>query len=73
MKAYLSTTATLFGLLALAHVWRIIGEWPRVMHDSGELIEAAIGVIAALLSLWACRLLREQLRRRRESGHAPAA
>jgi hypothetical protein len=58
MKAYLITTGSLFGLLAAVHVWRIIGEWPRLMTDTGEILEAAIGVVALGLSLWAWRLLR---------------
>jgi hypothetical protein len=61
MKTYLVVTGSLFALLALAHLWRVIGEWPRLMHDSGEMIEAAIGVLAATLSVWAWRLLRAHL------------
>ena len=45
MKPCLITTGSLFAQLADAHVWRIIGEWPRLLHDSGEIIEAAIGVV----------------------------
>ena len=33
MKAYLVTTGTLFALLALVHLWRIIAEWPRLATD----------------------------------------
>ena len=58
MRAYLLTTGALFGLLAVAHVWRVIAEWPRLMTDSGEIVEAAIGVVAAALCLWAWRLSR---------------
>jgi hypothetical protein len=58
MKAYLITTGSLFGLLALAHVWRIVGDWPRLVNDPGEILEAAIGVVAAALCVWAWRLLR---------------
>ncbi len=58
MKAYLMTTGTLFALLALVHLWRIIGEWPRLITDPGEILEAAIGVAAAALCIWAWRLLR---------------
>jgi len=59
MKAYLITTATLFGLLALAHVWRTIAEWSRLAHDRGLLVEGpVIGLVAAALSIWAWRLLR---------------
>ena len=58
MKTYFVTTGILFGLLALVHVWRIIGEWPRLLTDSGEILEAAIGIVAAALCIWAWRLFR---------------
>lgn len=62
MKAYLIATGSLFGLLALVHMWRIVGQWPRLLHDSGEIVEAGIGVIAVALCLWAWRLLRTSAR-----------
>jgi hypothetical protein len=62
MKAYLITTGSLFGLLALVHMWRIIGQWPRLLHDSGEIVEAGIGVVALALCFWAWRLLRTPAR-----------
>lgn len=58
MKAYLITTGALFALLALAHVWRIIAEWPLPVTTLAGAVEAAIGVVAAALSYWAWRLLR---------------
>jgi hypothetical protein len=60
MKAYLMTTGTLFALLALAHLWRIIGEWPRLITDPWEILEAAIGVAAGALCIWAWRLFRRR-------------
>ncbi len=51
MKAYLVTTGSLFGLLALAHVWQIIDQWPRLLHDPSDLLEAGIGLVAAGLCL----------------------
>ena len=62
MKVYLITTGSLFGLLALVHTWRIVGQWPRLLHDSGEIVEAGIGVVALALCLWAWRLLRTPAR-----------
>lgn len=62
MKAYLITTGTLFALVALVHVWRIVGEWPRLLTDRWEILEAAIGVAGGALSLWAWRLLRRSAR-----------
>ena len=58
MKAYLITTGILFWLLALVHVWRIIAEWPRLVKDPGEILEAAIGIVVAALCIWAWRLFR---------------
>ncbi len=54
MKAYLITTGTVFALLALLHLWRLIAEWPRLATDAWFV---GIGVAAAGLSLWAWRLL----------------
>lgn len=63
MKAYLITTGTLFGLLALAHVLRTIGEWSRLTTDPAFLVEGpVIGLVAAALSFWAWRLLRAVVR-----------
>ena len=58
MKAYLAITGTLFGLLAIVHIWRIVAEWPAVITDTGAKIEAAIGVVAAVLCVWAVQLIR---------------
>ena len=59
MKAYLVTTGALFGLLALAHVLRTVGEWTRLRTDPWFLLEGpGIGLVAAALSFWAWRLLR---------------
>jgi hypothetical protein len=61
MKSYLVTTGTLFGLLALAHLWRLIDAWPRLTSSPGEMLEAGIGVVAAALCYWAWRLLRRPI------------
>jgi hypothetical protein len=55
MKAYLITTGTVFGLLALAHVWRVIGE-SRSLGVDPWLV--AITLISAGMSVWAFRLLK---------------
>ena len=44
MKSYLIITGSLFGLLAVAHVWRIIGEWPRLMHDPERLLRRPLAL-----------------------------
>jgi hypothetical protein len=59
MKLYLITTGSLFGLLAVAHVARVIAEWPSVMNSGSAGAEAAVGLVAAGLMLWAWRLLRD--------------
>ena len=54
MRAYVITTGAVFGLLTLAHVWRVIEEGPHLMT---EIPWVLITVAAAALFLWACRLL----------------
>lgn len=54
MRAYLAVTTVLFGLLALLHLWRAIEERSHLATDPWFLI---ITVVAALLSVWGCRLL----------------
>jgi len=63
VKAYLATTGSLFGLLAAAHLWRAVDAWPGLLHDTGELIEAGIGLLAAALCAWAWRLYRAEAHR----------
>ena len=59
MRAYLATTGTLFGLLALLHIWRTIEEWPGAGQEQWHIYTiAVIGVLAAALSVWAWRLRR---------------
>jgi hypothetical protein len=60
MKAYLITTGGLFGLITVAHLWRIVDEWPQLATDSWYLL---LTVAAASLSLWAWRLVRLPVRR----------
>ena len=55
MRAYVMTTGALFGLLTLAHVWRIIDESPRLATEPWYI---AVTVIAATLCVWAGWLLR---------------
>jgi hypothetical protein len=54
MKAYVMTTGAVFGLLTLAHIWRVIEEGPHLGTDPSYVL---ITVAAAALCLWACRLL----------------
>ncbi|HZN56375.1 MAG TPA: hypothetical protein VFB67_13745 [Candidatus Polarisedimenticolaceae bacterium] len=55
MKAYLAATGSLFALMAALHAWRAVAEWPPE-HPAHYSVVVAIGVLAALLSVWAWRL-----------------
>lgn len=52
MKAFLITAGTVFGLIAIAHIARIVVE-PRMAAEPWFLI---LTVIAAALSAWSWRL-----------------
>jgi tellurite resistance protein TehA-like permease len=54
VKAYVMTTGAVFGLLVLAHVWRVIEEGPQLAKQPSYIL---ITVAAAALCLWAGRLL----------------
>jgi dolichyl-phosphate-mannose--protein O-mannosyl transferase len=56
MKAYLITTGTVFGLLALAHLWRVVEESAQLARDPWFVV---ITVVAAAISFWAFSLLRK--------------
>jgi hypothetical protein len=55
MKAYVITTGAVFGLLTLAHIWRVLAEGPNLATDPSFVL---ITVAAAALCFWAWRLLR---------------
>jgi ABC-type uncharacterized transport system permease subunit len=57
MKAYLILTGTLFGLMAVVHVWRAIAEWPSTPGAGFFGLMAALILLPAVLSIWAWRLL----------------
>jgi len=54
MKAFLITAGVVFGLIAAAHVARVIVEGPRLAGDPAFIV---LTVIAAGLSAWAWRLV----------------
>jgi hypothetical protein len=63
VKAYLITTGALFGLIAGAHLLRTFAEWSRFATDPWFYLEGpGLGLVAAVLSLWAWRLLRTSAR-----------
>jgi hypothetical protein len=50
MKAYVMTTGTVFGVLTLAHLWRIMEEG---LHLATNPWYALVTVAAGALCLWA--------------------
>jgi hypothetical protein len=60
MKAYVATSGTIFGLLVIAHLLRVFAEGTRVASDAFFVVST---LIAAGLSLWAVRLLRQSPQR----------
>lgn len=61
MRAYLVTTGTVFGLITVAHIWRIVAESRGLATDPSFVL---ITVVAAGLSVWAWRLVRISARQR---------
>ena len=55
MRAYVMTTGVLFGLIAMAHVWRVFEEGPGLVTDPWFIL---LTVAAVGLCLWAWRLIR---------------
>jgi hypothetical protein len=55
MKAYVVTSGSVFGLLVIAHIWRVIEEGPALARDPWYIL---VTLVAAALSLWAWRTLR---------------
>ena len=55
MKAYVTTTGAVFGLLTAAHVWRVLAEGTHLAKDPFYVL---ITVATAAFCLWACLLLR---------------
>jgi hypothetical protein len=55
MKAYVMTTGVLFGLITLAHVWRVFEEGRGLAADPSFIL---LTIAAAALCLWAWRLIR---------------
>jgi membrane associated rhomboid family serine protease len=49
MKASVTASGAIFGLIALAHIWRVIEEGDRLMADPFFVLATAV---AAALSLW---------------------
>ena len=60
MRAYLQISGTLFGLIALGHLLRLLRHWPVVFAGYPLPLWASwLGlVVAGGLSIWALRLVR---------------
>ena len=55
MKTYVMTTGLVFGLVFVAHIWRVMVEGIALAKDP---VWVALTIAAAALCLWACRLLK---------------
>jgi hypothetical protein len=63
MKAYLITTGSIFALIAMMHLLKSIADRDLLTTNPGEFWSmAALGLLAAGLSVWAWRLLGRQVR-----------
>ena len=58
MKAYLATTGTIFALLAVLHVWKIVAEWNGLVAQIWNL--TSVGLVGiffpTFLAIWAATL-----------------
>jgi hypothetical protein len=54
LKAYVISTGAVFGLLTLAHIWRMIEERQQLATEPWFVV---ITLAAAALCVWALRLL----------------
>ena len=61
MRAYLLTTGIAFGLIVLAHVWRVVSESHALARDPGFIV---LTLVAASMSGWAFYLVRSAGRAR---------
>lgn len=59
MKAYLLTTGIAFGLILIAHAWRVVFESHELARDPGFIV---LSLVAAGMSAWAFYLVRANSR-----------
>ena len=59
MKAYLGVTGSVFGLIVVAHIWRIVEEGRNELDVWWVLLT----LLAAVMAVWAWRLFRQLPRR----------
>jgi hypothetical protein len=61
MRAYLATTGTIFGMLAILQVFRIVAESNQLIRRTWYFASiAAIGVVAGAMAIWAWTSFREK-------------
>jgi hypothetical protein len=54
MRAYLATTGTIFGMLAILQVFRIVAESNQLIRRTWYFASiGAIGVVAGAMAIWA--------------------
>lgn len=54
MKAFLITTGSLLGLMAVVHIWRAVDEWPHQGVSLGFILGmGALIAVPGALSAWA--------------------
>ncbi len=60
MKAYHVISGIIFGLVAVAHLLRLINQWPLVLGPwSAPMAVSWVGlIITTCLSIWSFRLIR---------------
>ena len=59
MRTYVMTTGILFGLVTIAHIWRVFEEGSALATEPWFIL---LTLAAAALSLWAWRLIRPSMR-----------
>jgi hypothetical protein len=61
MRAYLQTSGAVFGVIAIAHLLRLLRHWPIDLAGQPVPLWASwLGlVLAGALSIWALRLIRD--------------
>ena len=57
MRTYVAITGVIFGLITVAHIWRLVAEGSRLATQPFFVL---LTVASTALALWAVRLLRSR-------------
>ena len=57
MRTYVTITGVIFGLITVAHIWRIVAEGSRLATQPFFVL---MTVVSTAFTLWAVRLLRSR-------------